>query len=53
VWAVLGKFFQGDQSRHPLTTGHFQLRLEKQQSLLIPCGASPDVTDFREKRNQG
>ncbi len=23
------------------------------QSLPIPCGASPDVTDSREKRNQG
>jgi len=37
VWAVLGRFFQ---------------------SLPIPCGASPDVTspnvtDSREKRNQG
>jgi hypothetical protein len=37
VWAVPGKFFQ---------------------SLLVPCGASPDVTspnvtDSREKRNQG
>jgi len=37
VWAVLGRFFQ---------------------SLPVPCGASPDVTspnvtDSREKRNQG
>jgi len=42
VWAVLGRFFQ---------------------SLHVPCGASPDVTsldvtspdvtDSREKRNQG
>jgi len=23
------------------------------QSLPVPCGASPDVTDSREKRNQG
>jgi hypothetical protein len=37
VWAVLGKFFQ---------------------SLPVPCGASPavtspNVTDSKEKRNQG
>jgi len=23
------------------------------QALPVPCGASPDVTDSREKRNQG
>jgi hypothetical protein len=68
VWAVPGKFFQGGQGRHPPTAGHFQLRLEKQQwwclsvwavlgrffqSLLVPYGTSPDVTDSREKGNQG
>ncbi len=46
---------QGDQGKHPLIAGHFQLRLEKQQwwclfvwavpgrffqSLPVPCGAS-------------
>jgi len=46
------------KGKHPPTTGHFQLRLEKQQwwclsvwavperffqSLPIPCGTSPDV----------
>jgi len=59
---------QGGQGKHPPTAGHFQLCLEKQQwwclsvwavpgrffqSLLVPCGASPDVTDSREKKNQG
>jgi hypothetical protein len=68
VWAVPGKFFQGSQGRHLPTSGHFQLRLEKQQwwclfvwavpgkifqSLHTPCGASPNITDSREKINQG
>jgi hypothetical protein len=55
---VTNRAGQGGQGRHPPTSGHFQLRLEKQQwwclsvwavpgrffqSLPVPCGASPDV----------
>jgi len=65
---VTNRVGQGGQGRHPPIAGHFQLRLKKQQflclsvwavpgrffqSLPVPGGASPDVTDSREKRNQG
>jgi len=65
---VTNRAGQGNQGKHSPTAGHFQLRLKKQQwwclsvwtvlgrffqSLPVPYGASPDVTDSREKRKQG